>query len=352
MDDDRDGIDSTALNVYQQRWWGASSSTLKEYRILEVPDDNGIVIGRLEYVIKRDAAAASIGRFFLRRGGATHWAHLGGPTIREGLSSERQSEVLDKIISSLPKNISFGFIYDPHVSYVDAMREAFERHGFERSALLTFERHPTGEDVISGLGGRARNHIRAALARKFSIGTIDAKTFIQFYNSNLKALGKSSYAPLSVALTLIEEGLKRKQVHLFAARQKDSGELSGAIACFSDRTKFYYSMSTHAHYDKGDPRRRQNEDAIKCLLVTAMYDAQRQGLIYSTEGTPVDGAVWLHAEILALGKHTFRREVQTRLAPLRIVCDAAARRLPPSITRFLNARLESVLLLDSVRKHR
>ena len=80
-------------------------------------------------------------------------------------------------------------------------------------------RRPGTLDVMSELKSKHRTHIKAA-AKILEIVEPSAEEFVNFYQSNLEALGQKSYGSLAILKQLITVGAQRRQMRVIAARRR------------------------------------------------------------------------------------------------------------------------------------
>jgi hypothetical protein len=296
------------LPIFSQDWWLGIVSRCPEYREVKVVRSNA-VLGRLPFILSARRAGSVWGH-------NPHWSHIAGPIVDQGLSRAEQIEVIFSLLEQLPRGASFGFVCSPSQAYADIVRNAFKRAGFEHTTQTTYVRPPSfGDvDVLDGRKSKHRGHFKRA-AKELHCEDISAKKFVEFYQTNLNAQGKASYAPLYILPPLIEEAISRGQARAIAARSKRDNrsgvcQLSAcydaAIAYVWDDYRCYYWLSTRRIPHPADGFPRPHPDASKFLAVKAMEDAQAMNLIFDTDGVTTPGSENLYRNIFGL------REVESR----------------------------------------
>jgi hypothetical protein len=128
-----------------------------------------------------------------------------------------------------------------------------------------------------------RRHIRQA-QEHLVVSTTTPRVFIQTYGADLLRRRRKSYAPLTIAHDILEEGLRRGQARIFTANRRDTGETDAAVACLWDDTNYYYWMTTRRVQADGESKPHQG--AVKLLLWSAIQDAAARGLTFDFDGIP------------------------------------------------------------------
>jgi hypothetical protein len=287
------------LPVFEQTWWQTIARGQKPLRIEQVTR-RGMIVGRLSYVTSKNKVGFVIG---------THpfWTHACGPWISDALSDSEKSEVLEELLSKLPKHISFNLICHPRKNDAALLRKAFEKAGFTVAIQNTYTQAPDDTHVMRRLNIEQRKNIIRA-AKKLRVIDLGAVEFMRFYSGNLEDIAMECYAPLEVARDLIAEGMRRKpqQVRVFAALRREAlpGDetypLDAAIACAWDRERYYYVMSTRKRRSIEHPEWKPNADAVKLLIVHAMEHARSMGLVFDADGVTELGTETLYRDILKM----------------------------------------------------
>jgi hypothetical protein len=299
-------------SIFHQDWWLEVARKFPDYRELTVVQENQIV-GRLPYVQWRN-------RFGLAFGHDPYWAHLGGPVVDRGLSASEQAKVICALIAQLPRRTTFSFICDTTLYCADIVRKAFLDAGFEHSTQITYLRLPGDRDVLDERKRKHRGHIKRA-AKCLDCVDIAPCEFTEFFESNLKARGKESYAPLGMLPHILSEALMRGCGRVIAAKpnalasEGRSLPYDAAIAYIWDDRRCYYWLSTHRSVSEGDAGNKPHPDAVKLLMVNAMEHAQSMNLIFDADGVVSAGADHLYRSILGLRMEE-RRDVFRRASTL------------------------------------
>jgi hypothetical protein len=182
-------IDRQALTIFQQEWWlkiAKGSAHLEEVQVLGPKSQ---ALASFAYIVQRNAIG-------IPSGTEPYLSRVGGPVLKVGLSDAEKEVVLSQLIEKLP-NISFRFSISENAPNARLIRQVFQRAGFECFEQINYSQPP--EDKINRLGPKLREHIRQA-KNKLNVIDIDSKTFINFYQVNLKSIDdKKCYFPLEVA---------------------------------------------------------------------------------------------------------------------------------------------------------
>jgi hypothetical protein len=273
-------------------------------------------VGRLPYIERKNGLGIPWGI-------STHWSHLGGPIISQSLSDEVKSDVLRQLIAQLSRKTSFHFVCSSHANDANLIRQAFTNAGFMYSRQITYSLHPEESDLMSRLSSKPRSHIRSA-ERDLEVMEIGAGEFTSIYETNLKASGLKSYAPLNVARELISKGREgdAPQVRVIAARKRKAGlPYDAAVATAWDKERYYLWMMTRRRpFNKSLDK--PHGDAIKLLILRAAKHAQSLGLTFDVDGAPTPGHEKLYREILKVPNMEYRDvfDRATGLARLFEIC--------------------------------
>jgi hypothetical protein len=313
---------SESLPVFQQPWWFEIAARDEDRREFTVRHE-GVVVGRLPFVVVTD-------RIGNRLGFPPIWSRLGGPTVSQELDRGEKGAVLRRLLAQLPRSISFKFVCSASGGDVDLKREAFLAEGFDHRVETTYVQLPQDPGILSRLNAKHRGHIRRA-DRDLEVVQIGADPFIEFYQANLKAAGKESYASMKNARDLIAMGQDREtpQVRAYAARRKSAGApLDAAIACAWDDERYYLWMTTRRRASASDSVAKPHSDAIKFLVLAATEHAQSLNLVFDVDGATTEGARNLYRDILKFprveSRDVFIRDtriysVYKRIRPNRII---------------------------------
>jgi len=307
-------LNQSDLPIFNQDWWITIARGSSDYRELRIVDGD-VVLGKLPYVLSR-----SLGLF---QAHDPHWSHLGGPIVDERLSRKEQAEVVQQLLAKFPRWCSGYFVCDSNRSYADLVRDAFNGAGFEHTAETTYVRYPTDAPVTNLRKGKHNGHIRRA-AQKLECVGISATEFVRFYEANLKAKRKTSYAPLEIVTRLTNEAVRRGQARAIAAKPKDSKATAneGGVALYDaaivyvwDQARCYYWMSTYRPHSSKNGYPKPDPDAIKFLAMHAMQHAQEMKLIFDVDGVTTPGSENLYRNMFGLRKEE-RRDVFQRITAL------------------------------------
>lgn len=302
------------LPIFSQDWWINIARGPSNYRELTVILGRDVV-GRLPIVLSR-------GRLGIVRGHDPYWSHLGGPIVDPSLSRSQQADVVRSLLNQLPRRTSFSFVCDPSLSYADLVREAFIDAGFAHTTQTTYLHLPEDGDVLTTRKSKHRGHFKRA-AKSLECVDISALEFVRFFEMNLKAKGRESYAPPEILKYLAQAAISRGCARAIAARPRScngaqNGDCSlpspydAAIVYVWDATRCYYWLSTSRAALGEDPGSRPHPDAIKLLVFQAIEHAQTMGLIFDADGVATPGADHLYHHILGLRKE-LRRDVFERI---------------------------------------
>lgn len=300
------GIDQSELPVFNQDWWIDIARASSEYREAKVVHGD-VTIGRLPYVLSRN-------RIGLARGLDPHWSHLGGPIVDRRLSRTKQANVIRSLLEQLPRSVSFHFVCNPDLSYADLVRSAFSESGFDHMTQVTYLRLPSEDNVLNVRKSKHKGHIKRA-AKELDCVDVSGKEFVQFFETNLKARGKTSYAPLDTLTWLIEEAISRGQARAIAARPCSlnlrgysgrSAPYDAAIVYVWDNNRCYYWLSTLGLPSADNSHTKPHPDAIKLLAVRAMEDAQAMNLVFDADGVTTSGTENLYRNMFGLREEQCR----------------------------------------------
>jgi hypothetical protein len=311
-------LNQSDLPIFNQDWWITIARGSSDYRELRIVDGDA-VLGKLPFVLSRH-----LGLF---RAHDPHWSHLGGPIVDERLSRKEQAEVVQQLLAKFPPWYSGYFVCNPNRSYADLVRDAFKRAGFEHRAQTTYVRYPTDAPVTNLRKGKHNGHIRRA-SQKLDCVNISATEFVRFYEANLKARAKTSYAPPEIVTRLIDEAVRRGQARAIAATPRDSSSTANdsgfalydaAIVYLWDQSRCYYWMSTHRPYSSENLYPKPHPDAIKFLAMHAMQHAQQMELIFDADGVTTPGSANLYRNMFGLRREERRDVFQRTTALERLV---------------------------------
>jgi hypothetical protein len=298
------GICHTELPVFQQPWWLEIARGDSDYREVHVRRD-GVSVGHLAFIVVTNKLGNKLGF-------PPVWSHLGGPVVSQALESEERCQVIHELVAQLPGNMSFRFVCSPDAADADAVRQEFEMAGFTRSTETTYLQYPDDKGILERLSGESRRQLASA-AKKLQVMDIGADEFIAFYEANLAAAGKQSYASLQSAHSLIvrARGRVAPQMRVIGAKQKRTGEpLDAAIAYAWDDKRYYLWLVTHRHAS-GNGHVKPHQHAAKLLILVGTEDARSRGLVFDADGASTEGSQTLYRDRLKF-PHAEFRDVFTR----------------------------------------
>jgi hypothetical protein len=259
--------------VYMQQWFtdiAAQNDNTKDIVVIE----DGKVAGSLPIVLIRN----SLG---MKQAYNLPWARICGPSTPEGISKAKRAQIIRQLIRQLPTDVSYFLTLATEFDYGLFLSEGFQP-ALEDNYTIT----PNLSAVLhASFSKMTRRHIRQAQEHSI-VSTTTPRTFIQTYANDLIRRRRKSYAPLSIAHDILEEGVRRGQARVFTANRRDTGEIDAAVACLWDDISYYYWMTTRRVQVDGQTKPHQG--AIKLLLWSAIQDAASKGLTFDFDGVPSD----------------------------------------------------------------
>jgi len=303
------------VSIFSQPWF-VDIAYSKELRVAKAFNKVGKLICAFPY------CQTNVMGIFPRITSSDNWRRLSSFVfLDKHISDEEKRDAIADIIRQLPRSIGYcQFILDNDSGII---RDAFIEAGFECIEMPKYIRPPSKQDYGCGdayaqardnvlktisKDGRARYERIAGQAR---IETISASDFCRFYESNLVGRGEQSYAPLSVAETLIENSVRRRKAFALAVKDKDGMEAAAAFLFDSGATYAWLASRKYRPQStkfSGDDKYKKY--CIDLLIIEAMIFAELNGLIYDAEVIPVEsnGAprsphkVFVNEKILHLSK--------------------------------------------------
>jgi hypothetical protein len=302
-------IAGTALNtgkspVYMQRWFtdiAAQNDNTKEIAVIE----DGKVTGSLTIVLVRNGLG-------MKQAYNLPWARVCGPNIPEGVSETKRAQITRQLIKQLPTDVSYFLTLATESDYRLFLSEGFQP-ALEDNYVVTPDRSPVLHASFSKM---TRRHVRQA-QEHLIVSATTPEAFIQAYATDLFHRRRKSYAPLTIARDVLEEGTRRGQARIFTANRRDTGEIDAAVACLWDDTNYYYWMTTRRVQVDGQTKPHQG--AVKLLLWSAIQDASSKGLTFDFDGVPSDfslkkdGVTRLYEGMGAQRSVRYRVKRETRL---------------------------------------
>jgi hypothetical protein len=292
-----------SLSIFQQPWWLELAKGDSQFRELSVRR-YGTVVGCLSFIVVADKLGNKLGL-------PPIWSHLGGPVVSQALAPKDRAEVMRQLIMQLPGNTSFKFVCSPADENAELARSEFERAGFVRTTETTYLEYPADLGILERLTGESRRQISSS-AKTLEVFDIEADEFIAFYDANLKAAEKRSYATLEGAHNLIVRGKSSEpaRTRVIAARRREPGApLDAAIACAWDSKRYYLWLITYRAASNDAPK--PHPHAVKLLILLGTEDARSRGLIFDADGAATRGSETLYRDRLKF-PHSELRDVYTR----------------------------------------
>jgi hypothetical protein len=310
------GVHLDEIPIFAQPWF-VDIAYRKECRVAKAFNKTGKLICVFPY------CQTNVMGIFRRITSLNNWRRLSSFVFLEKhLSDEEKRAAITDIIKQLPRSIGHcQFILDDDSGIIC---DAFIKAGFECIKMPKYIRPPSKQNygrvdayaqardnVMKTISkdGRARYKTTVEQAK---IENISASDFCRFYESNL--IGKS-YAPLSIAETLIENSVRRQKAFTLAAKDKDGIEAAAAFL-FDSGTIYAWlaSRKYHPQSTKFSGDDKYKKYCIDILVIEAMIFAELHGLIYDAEIVPVKRSgvprnphkIFVNEKILHLSKKESR----------------------------------------------
>lgn len=281
------------ISIFSQPWF-VDIAYRKKLRIAKAFNKAGKLICAFPY------CQTNVMGIFPRITSLDNWRRLSSFVfLDKHISDEEKRGAIADIIRQLPRSIGYcQFILDNDSGIV---RDAFIKAGFECIEMPKYIRPPSKQTYECGdayaqardnvlktisTDGRARYKKTAGQAK---IEGISASDFCRFYESNLIGSGEQSYAPLSVAETLIENSVRRQKAFTIAVKDKDGMEAAAAFLVDSGATYAWLaSRKYHPQSTKFNGDNKYKKYCMDLLIIEAMIFAELHGLIYDAEVIPVE----------------------------------------------------------------
>jgi hypothetical protein len=307
------------ISIFSQPWF-VDIAYRKEHRVAKAFNKAGKLICAFPY------CQTNVMGIFPRITSLDNWRRLSSFVFLEKhISDEEKRDAISDIIKQLPRSIGYcQFILDDDSGII---RDAFIKAGFECIKVPKYIRSPSKQNyervdayaqardsVLKTISKDGRNRYKITV-RQAKIENISTSDFCKFYESNLISSGEQSYAPLSIAETLIENGVRRQKAFTLAVKDKDGIEAAAAFL-FDSGTLYAWlaSRKYHPRSTKFSGDNKYKKYCIDILVIEAMIFAELHGLIYDAEIIPVErnGAprnphkVFVNEKILHLSKKESR----------------------------------------------
>ncbi|WFU42644.1 hypothetical protein QA640_09375 [Bradyrhizobium sp. CB82] len=303
------------ISIFSQPWF-VDIAYGKKLRVAKAFNKAGKLICAFPY------CQTNIMGIFPRITSSDNWRRLSSFVfLDKHISDEEKRGAITDIIKQLPGSIGYcQFILDNDSGII---RDAFIKAGFECIEMPKYIRPPSKQNYERvDAYAQARDNVLKTIskdgrarykktARQAKIESISASDFCRFYESNLISNGEQSYAPLSVAETLIENSVRRQKAFTLAVKDKDGMEAaaaflfdSGAIYAWLASRKYHPQSTKFSGDDK------YKKYCIDLLIIEAMIFAELHGLTYDAEVIAVErnGAprsphkIFVNEKILHLSK--------------------------------------------------
>ncbi len=268
-------IDPLAPTIFHEPWW-LEIATRGKYRVTEVTDDDGRVIGRLPYFLQSDLG--------ITRGVMPPLTHFLGPAVIDGEGGAdtrflKQLEITRELVRKLPPASSYNI--KCHRGIKDVI--AFQREGFMTSVQFTHEVYPRATaDVWKGMQHKRRSVITRARKHLSAVEISDPQVLINFMQRNLKSYGLTCSYDMEICRDLIQASFDRQCGRILATRD-EKGNLAAAIFCVWDHHSSYFLISA-----RGPSTYR---GSLTLLVWEAMQHAAERNLIFDMDGVSSDESV-------------------------------------------------------------
>ncbi|WP_428377004.1 GNAT family N-acetyltransferase [Lichenicoccus sp.] len=263
-----------AFSVFHEPWW-LDAVTDGNWHQAEVRQ-GGTVVGTMPYIIDQ--------RFGCDISMMPLMTRTLGPVIKPGSGKpasefRRRTEIVEQLISQLPKASVFEQRFDPAISDVLKFQEA----GFACSVEYTFRTQPgqSAADMWSSMLDKTRNLIRSATKEGLTACRIDdADTFCDFYESMLQDRGRQNLYTTKAMQRACREALRRDTGTALGAYDA-AGVLQAAIFLVWDKSTSYYLLTTR--------QPKAHSGAVSLLLWQGMQDAAAAGRVFDFDGVATPG---------------------------------------------------------------
>jgi len=314
------------ISVFSQPWF-VDIAYRKEHRMANAFNKAGKLICAFPY------GQTNVKGIFPKITSLDHWRRLSSFVfLDEHISDEEKRGAIADIIRQLRRSMGYcQFILDDDSGII---RDAFMKAGFECIKMAKYIRLPSKQNYSDAVDAyaRAKDNVMKTISRDgrarykitaqhVKIENISASDFCKFYKNNLISKNEQSYSPLSIAETLIENGVCRQKALTLAVRDKDGIE-AAAVFLFDAKT-IYAWLASRKYYPEGKKFSGDNKYKkffIDMLVIEAMIFAELHGLIYDAEIVPVDRngvpkcphKVFVNEKILHLTKEESRFLLERR----------------------------------------
>jgi hypothetical protein len=265
--------------LFHEPWWLAAA-TNGDYQEAVVKNGTG-VIGRLPYIIRYR------GPFRVLR--MPSFTHVLGPAVDGGTGKletrlRRRLSVIRSLIDQLPSSSYFHQHLD--VSLDDGMASAdglaFQERHFSVTTQYTFEVDCRRELGVTWaeMSQKTRQPIRRAEERYTVKSVGDPKSFIDFYEANARANGRTNRTDFQSFSSLFSECRTRGCGLIIGAFDHDGTPVAMTYLVWGHGTMYYLLSTRSPAADYG---------AVSLLLWSAMKEAHGLGTVLDLDGVYSSG---------------------------------------------------------------
>jgi Acetyltransferase (GNAT) domain len=292
------------LSLFHEPWWlsAVSGGRAEEVAV----ESGGKIVGRLPYVplVRGPFRALRMPAF----------THMLGPVVDTGEGKpqtrlNKRLSLVRALIDKLPPHAFFHQHLDPGLDDGLAVADglAFQERAFQVSAQYTFEidcRRPL-QELRDALYLKTRQHIRKS-EKEYQVRTVESsKIFIDFYDANLRVVGRKSLIDFSHFPAVHAECAERRFGEILGAFDSNGAPAAMTYLVWGHGV-MYYLLSTR-RVDAHD------HGAVSLLLWSAIERAHNAGLVLDLDGVYSSGTVRFLSNF---GGRIRTRLVIRRAAPL------------------------------------
>lgn len=270
------------LSLFHEPWWLSAVSDDRAEEV--VVESGGRIVGRLPYVTVTWGPLRA-----LRMPPLTHAL---GPVVEAGEGKpqtrlNKRLSLVRALIDKLPPHAYFHQHLDPGLDDGLAVADglAFQERAFQVSSQYTFEIdcRRSLQELRDALYLKTRQHIRKS-EQEYHVRTVGSpNTFMGFYNSNLRLMGRKSLVDFSCFPAVHAECAKRNFGEILGAFDS-SGAPAAMTYLVWGHGVMYYLLSTR-RVDAHD------HGAVSLLLWSAIERAHDAGLVLDLDGVYSSGTV-------------------------------------------------------------
>jgi hypothetical protein len=232
--------------------------------------EDGKVAGSLPIVLVRN----SLG---MKQAYNLPWARVCGPNLPEDISKGKRTQITRQLIRQLPTDASYFLTLATEFDY-----GLFLSEGFQPALEDNYTVTPNLSAVLhASFSKMTRRDIRQA-QEHLIVSTTTPRAFIQAYATDLVRRRRKSYAPLTIAHDILEEGVRRGQARVFTAHGRDTGRNWRGDGVLVGRHQLFLLD------DNAPSSGRRTDPTPPGLLWSAIQDAASKGLTFDFGGIPSD----------------------------------------------------------------